>query len=39
MAGARLREAMADLAETLTAELGAGGREEFIRRMTAWKGE
>ena len=30
---------MADLAETLTAELGAGGREEFIRRMTAWKGE
>jgi hypothetical protein len=34
-----LRE-MADLAETLTLDLGpAAGREEFIRRMTAWKGE
>jgi hypothetical protein len=31
---------MADMAETLTAELGAAaGREEFIRRMTAWRGE
>ncbi len=31
---------MADLAENLTAEFGAAaGREEFIRRMTAWKGE
>jgi hypothetical protein len=32
--------AMADLAERLSAEPGAeAGRAEFIRRMTAWKGE
>jgi hypothetical protein len=36
----RALRGMADLAETLTAELGpAAGREEFIRRMTSWKGE
>jgi hypothetical protein len=32
--------AMADLAERLSGEMGAAdGRTEFIRRMTAWKGE
>lgn len=36
----RALRAMADLAERLTRELGAAeARTEFIRRMTAWKGE
>jgi hypothetical protein len=36
----RALRAMADLAERLSSELGAAdARGEFIRRMTAWKGE